>query len=174
MNVKLASTASILNLWSEKGSELSYKDLKIECIVRGMNFPDVIKHDFFGLSNWLYNHMLVKPEQERLEEYDNWLDSELLKIGRPELVHRSLRLGYLDRGDDEMKEVKVKEVKEKKEPRKKDVNGLYEGTKKSYTYDCQKRGRTLEQTLIKVKRKFPDAKDKSIKIWFNKSKKEKK
>ena len=67
---------------------------------------------------------------------------------------------------------KEKVVKEKKEPRKKDANGLFQGTKKSYTYELQKKGKTLDQVITKVTRKFPDAQTKSIRIWFNKSKKE--
>jgi hypothetical protein len=173
MSITLASTADIVNLSSEKGSNLTYKNLKIECIVRGMAFREVISGDFWDLSNWLLTNMLKKVDLNLLEQYDNWLDNELLKMGKPELVHNSLRLGYVHR-EEEDKPKKEKIIKEKKEPRQKDKNGLYQGTKKSYTYDCQGRGKTLEQTIIKVCRKFPDAKAKSIKIWFNKAKKENK
>lgn len=170
--LKLASVTQIANIYTEKGSDLTYKDLKVECIVRGMPFGEVISGDFFRLSNWLNSRILVKPNQDLLEEYDNWLDNTLLQMGKPELVHNSLRLGYVKRDDeDEDKPKPVKVIREKKAPREKDEKGLYKGTMKSYTFELQSRGKTLEQVMVKVQRKFPGAKDKSIKIWFNKSKK---
>lgn len=176
MSIKTASITSIMNLTNNdaKGSDLKNKDLQIECIIRGMGFEDVLKRSFFGLSNWLVEHCMLPINLDLLEQYDNWLEEQLHKRGADELIHNSLRLGYVKRDDADETEVRVKKekvVKEKKAPRKKDARGLYEGTKKSYTYECQARGKTLEQTIIKVKRKFPDAQDKSIRIWFNKAKK---
>lgn len=171
-NIKTAPMSSIMNLNSEKGSDLTYKDLKIECIIRNMPFEDVLRADFFRLSNYLQSNVLAKKNLDLLEKFDDYLDNELLKRGKPELVHSSLRLGYVKRDEDDSVIKVVKEKIEKKAPRQKDTNGLFQGTMKSYTYQLQKKGKTSEQVLVKVLRKFPEAKAKSVKIWFNKSKKE--
>ena len=173
--MQTATIASIMNMKSIMGGNLTFKDIKVECIIRGIDFIDVITYDFWGLSNWLVENALRPKDESLLDKYDDWLDAKLAK--RPkgeELIHPTLRLGYVKRDEGgEVKVKKEKEVKEKKAPREKDGNGLFKGTKKSYTFELQKRGKTLDQTMVKVKRKFPDAVDKSIRIWFNKSKKEK-
>lgn len=172
MSIKTPSLSDILNINTDKGSNLKFKDLQIACIVRGMDFKDVLDRDFYGLSNWLQRNVMVKEDLSKLEEYDNWMDQELLNMGKEELVHNSLRLGYIKREDEDAPVKTPKLPKEKKAPRERDGRGLYKGTKKSYTFDCFTRGKTLEQTLVKVKRKFPEAQDKSIRIWYNKAKKE--
>lgn len=173
MNIKTASVTSIMNLSSEKGSDLTYRDLKIACIVRGMPFDDVLKADFFRLSNFVQNNVLVSQNMSLLDDYDDYLESTLKERGQTDLIHNSLRLGYVKKeGDDEYIPKPAKVKAEKKPIREKDSNGLFKGTMKSYTYELQKKGKTLPQTLTKVLRKFPDAKEKSVKIWFNKSKKE--
>lgn len=168
-----ATIASIMNLKSEKGSDLTYKGIQKECIIRGMDFIDIITLDFWGLSNWLVENAMRKTDESLLDKYDDWMEAKLRKRGATDFIHPTLRMGYVKRDEEgEIKPKKEKVIKEKKAPREKDSNGLFKGTKKSYTYELQKRGKTLEQTMIKVKRKFPDAQDKSIRIWFNKSKKE--
>ena len=170
--IKTAAISSIANLSSEKGSDLTYRGLKIECIIRGMPFDEVLKADFFRLANYVQNNMLARKDLSLLDEFDDYLDSELRIRNKPELIHQSLRLGYVKR-DEEDNVVKVIKLKpEKKEPRQKDSNGLYKGTMKSYTYELQKKGKTIDKVLTKVVRKYPDAKAKSVKIWFNKSRKE--
>lgn len=169
--IRTASVTSIMNITSNKGSDLTYKDLKIACVVRGMPPEEVLKRDFFGLANWLTKNVLLPENLELLEVFDNYMEDELIKLGKEELIHNSLRLGYVNRpeGDEVIKAPKV--VKEKKAPKEKDSNGFFKGTKKSYTYELQGKGKTLEQTITKVKRKFPEAQDKSIRIWYNKAKK---
>ena len=51
----------------------------------------------------------------------------------------------------------------------KDENGLRAGTKKSYTYQLAKKGYSLEKTISKVMKKFPDAKEVSIKQWHKRA-----
>jgi hypothetical protein len=168
-NLRTASITQIANLYSEKGSDLTYKDLKIECIIRGMNFNEVVKSDFFYLANWLSQNISRGKNQNLLDQFDDWVESQ---IRDKDLIHPSLRLGYIQRDEDDLpKPKKEKIVKEKKPPREKDSRGLFKGTMKSYTYLLQEKGKTLEQVTLKVTRKFPNAKPKSIKIWFNKAKK---
>jgi hypothetical protein len=138
-----------------------------------MAFEEVLRSDFFRLSNFVQKNILVHKNMDLLDEFDDYVENILRERNQGELIHHSLRLGYVKReGDDEYTPKAEKPKAEKKVPRKKDSNGLYQGTMKSYTYELQKKGKTAEQTLTKVLRKFPEAKAKSVKIWFNKSKKE--
>lgn len=154
-------------------SDFTYKELKKCCIARGLEFEKAVSYDFPNLSNWLVRHSLSEEDETKVEAFDNWLDDQLTKDGNEYLVHPSLRLSYLGNKnkteEDEPKKEKVTKVRVKKE---KDESGLYKGTKKSYTFELQKRGKTIQDTIIKVTRKFPDAKEKSIKIWFNRSRKD--
>jgi hypothetical protein len=169
--INRASTADIANLALAK-SNLTYKDLKKECIQRGMPFIDVLSGDFPRLTHWLLNNLHKTFNSDLLDEFDDFQEKILKENGKTELIHNSLRLGYLGERDDAEPVVKKdKVIKEKKAPREKTEGGLFKGTKKAYTFDLQIKGKKLEEVLIKVKRKFPDAVDKSIKIWFNKSRK---
>ena len=169
--MRFATIADIANLPLLK-SNLTYKDLKKECVARGMPFLEVISGDFPRLTQWLLNNSFKPVEPNRLDEFDNWQEEILRKEGKEYLIHNSLRLGYLGEKDDsEPTEKKVKEVKDKKPPREKMENGLFKGTKKSYTYELQAKGKSLEEVIVKVTRKFPGAIEKSIKIWYNKAKK---
>lgn len=171
--MKTASVADIANLTLAK-SNLTYKDLKKECIMRGMPFLDVLQGDFPRLTHWLLQNSYKPIDEALLDTFDDYQDKILEANGKQELIHHSLRLGYLGERDDSEPVIKKEKVtKEKRAPREKTEGGLFKGTKKAYTYELQAKGKTIEETLIKVKRKFPDAVDKSIKIWFNKSKKEK-
>lgn len=177
MSIKTASVTSIMNLGSEKGSDLTYRDLKIACIIRGMPPEEVLKADFFKLSNFAQTNVLVKENHDLLEKFDDYVEAILRERGQTDLIHNSLRLSYVRKDNDDeytpsnARTRLIKEKPEKKAPREKDSNGLFKGTMKSYTFELQKKGKTLDQVMIKVRRKFPESKEKSIKIWYNKSKK---
>jgi len=181
-NVRTVSISEIMNLGAlsfgknstKESTGLDYKQMKIEAIIRGMPFFDVINSSFFSLSNWLVKNAMKPKNLELLDQFDDYIEKELKERGRYELIHPSLRLGYVKRDDEGEIQIKQpKEKREKKPPREKEANGLFKGTKKAYTYKLQASGKTLEQTIEKVTRKFPDAQEKSIRIWYNKSKKNK-
>lgn len=166
-----ASVTDIANLAVAK-SNLTYKDLKKECIQRGMPYVEVLSGDFPRLTHWLLNHLHKPFDDTLLDGFDDFQDNILKANGKQELIHNSLRLGYLGERDESEPVIKKdKTIKEKRPPREKTDGGLFKGTKKAYTFELQMKGKTIEEVLTKVKRKFPDAVDKSIKIWFNKSRK---
>ena len=155
---------------------LTYNDLKRECISRGMEFEKVTMGDFPTLNNWL-NHNIAKPKDNNLiNEFDDWVDNILISRGRPELVHTSLRLSYVgnkvETDETEKKPKKAKEERKPKRKREKTDDGIFKGTKKALVWEMVAKGRSLEKTIKRVMRKFPDAKEKSIKIWYNKRKRE--
>lgn len=153
--------------------KLTIRDLRKECIARGAKFEDIINHDIYFLNSYIEDNMFKQPDYSLVDDFDVWMENELRLHGNDDLIHPKLRLGYIggNDDDDEKKPPKEKIIKEKKPPREKTSNGLFKGTKKAYVYELQARGKTIEQTIVKVKRKFPDAIDKSIKIWYNKAKK---
>ncbi len=174
---KAKSTKSLikdLNKGMKDLTQMTYKDLKKAAVERGMSFDDVLAADFFGLNSYVHANFHRKPDPSLVEQFDDKLEELLLSRGQDQLVHPSLRLSYLGESseDEKPREVKPKIVKKAKVVRSKNSDGIYGGTKKALTYELAKKGRSIERTIAKVKRKFPDAADKSIKIWYKKALKE--
>lgn len=171
--IQFASFGEIMNLPHFK-AKLNYKDLKKECIVRGMEFEKVINSDFPNLTSWLIKNIQSEKDPLLLEKYDDYIDDKLRDGGNEYLIHPSLRLGYVSSGNDDRETPKVKsktQVKEKEEikkPRKKDKRGIIKNTKKSLTGRLQGKGYPVSKVIKRVKRRFPDANEKSIKIWYRK------
>lgn len=173
MGISYKNVAEISNLSSQKGAHLTYKDLKTECVARGMPFDEVIGATFPYLTNWLLDNVLRPTDDKLVEDFDLHVEKILKARGSDYLVHNSLRLSYLKERDEDGVIIKKepKAPREKKAPRERTETGLFKGTKKAYVQELYMKGKTLEQTMVKVCRKFPDAKEKSVKIWFNKFKK---
>lgn len=152
--------------------QMTLKDIKRECIIRGMPFEQVVNTDLPNLYYWWQNNSQNPIDQSLLDKYDDWLEGELAAIGQHGLIHPSLRFNYVNKEEEVKKKTKV--IKEKKPRKKREKNklGLYSGTKKAMTYESCHKGWSLKKTIRKVKRAFPDAQEKSIKIWYNKATKE--
>lgn len=156
-------------------TQMTYKDLKKAAVEKGMPFEEVVSADFFKLNSFIHANAHVKSDKKLVEEFDDWMEQILLNRGQEQLVHPSLRLAYIgNTGEEDTKkrEVKPKVISKPKAKRVKNEDGIYGGTKKALTYMLAKKGRSIERTIAKVKRKFPDAADKSIKIWYKKALKE--
>jgi len=156
---------------------MTFKDLRRTCVVRGMPFENVLNGTFPELNKWfLYNYH--KPiDNTLLDKYDDYVD-KLINAKPTEdndyLTHPSLRLGYVGEKDEEGNIVKTKRIKgmpkrKKKVKREKTSQGIFKGTKKALTFDLALRGISKEKTLKEVLKAFPDAKEKSIGIWYNKA-----
>lgn len=150
----------------------TYKDLKREAIIRGMPFPDATGAGVGTLIRFI-DSSTNKPDISLIDKYDEWADQQLALCGYEagkDLRHPSLRLGFIGQKDENGNVIKTKRVKgiqkPKKPKRERDENNLYKGTKKSYTFELAKKGFSLERVARRVKKKFPDASDKSIKIWY--------
>lgn len=151
---------------------MTYKDLKRHVVVRGMPFEEVVNGTSPSLTNWLYNNRDKSIDPTLLDSYDDFIDSKLRESGAEDLIHPQLRLGYIGERDDEGKTTKTKRVKGiKKQKRKKEKtkDGIFKGTKKALTFEFQQKGKTLKSTIRRVLKVFPDASEKSIKIWYKKS-----
>ena len=160
---------------------MKYKDLKKECVARGMRFEEVINGTIHELSNWFREHFYDDVVTSRLDEFDDWQE-EQIRIAYKEkgadpndVIHPALRLGFIAERDDEGNTTKRKRskmlIKKRKKKRERTTDGIFNGTKKSLTYQSQKEGKTKEQTIKIVMGQFPEASEKSIGIWYNKARK---
>lgn len=162
-------------------NNLTYRDIKRECVIRGKPFDEIIGGSIPGLMNWLRHHFYDTIHHELLDPFDqyqeNLVRAALEKKGEDadRYFHPALRLGYVGEKDEEGNVVKRKRVKtiikKKKKKRERTGDGIFKGTKKAYTFDLQQQGLSKEEVIQKVMEQFPDASEKSIGIWYNKSRK---
>ena len=160
---------------------LKYKDLKRECVIRGMGFDKVISGGIPQLTNWLRNHFIDTVMHDLLDAFDDYQESLVrgaveAKGENPDnVIHPALRLGYIAERNEEGVVTKRKRartiIKKRKHKRERTEDGIFKGTKKALTFGLQQQGLTKELVITTVMEQFPDASPKSIGIWFNKSRK---
>lgn len=161
--------------------KLKYKDLKRECVIRAMDFDKVISGTVPSLSNWLRNHFIDTIHYELLNDFDNYRENLIRETmeARGEdpgvMLHPTLRLGYIAEKDEDGNIIKRKRVKtivrRRKKKRERTEDGIFKGTKKAFTFELQQSGLPKDEVINKVMAQFPDASEKSISIWYNKSRK---
>jgi hypothetical protein len=176
---KLRHKAPKLHDLAKDVSNMKYKDMQIVCITRGMLFEDVVSSDWHRLNQFYHDNLHVKPDRSLLDDFDDWMDGQMEGRGYDKdhpLRSKYLRKGFIGEYDEEgnIKEVKKPRIKGLQKVRvKKERNelGMIKGTKKDLTFTCFKEGKTLQETIKAVISSFPDAVEKSIRIWYNKAKK---
>ena len=154
---------------------MTFKDLQRQAITLGMPFPEVPQSDFFRLESFIRNSTNT-PDPSLIDKYDDWMDKVLEERGYSKddpMRNYQFRLGFVSE-DAVTKQKKFKRVKgipkPKKPKREKDEQGLWKGTKKSYTFELTTRGYDLERVIRRVQKKFPEANEKSIKQWWRAAK----
>lgn len=148
------------------------KDLQRECIMRGMDFEEMVKCSIMKLQSWLIDNFEKAKDRNLLTEFDIWMDRILYGGGNGDLVHPMLNLGhYSDQETGTIKEKRIKGIRKDVIKKKRTQDGIFQGTKKAYTYELCKQGKSKEETIDLVMEKFPEAKEKSIGIWYNRAKK---
>lgn len=169
---KKAPSKEKINLLSSSGMNMRYRDLKRRAVILGMPFPDACSAGVFDLINFI-NNSDATPNKHLLDEYDDWMDKQLEALAYTKddpLRSSKLRLGFLGEDEEGNRKTKrvpgIKKPKTKKPPKERDEFNLIKGTKKSYTFYLVSKGRSLERTIQLVKKKFPDANDKSISLWY--------
>ncbi len=152
---------------------LNLRGLQIECVLRGMDFEEIQDSSILNLHSWLIKNWDNPIHRHLVDDYDKWLDAELEAIGREDLIHPTLNLGSTQKSENgDIVKRKIRQVNpEKKKKRERTSEGIFKGTKKAYTYELAKQGIPKDQAIEMVIEKFPEAKDKSISIWYNKAKK---
>jgi hypothetical protein len=158
-------------------ASLRYTDLKIACIEMGMSFQAVISGDHSTLSSFYKQNHGTRRDTNRLIKFEAWLAEKLIKRGydpKDPLVVFKLSSAIeipADASDDEAPKT-VKKIKAKVQvPKKKREvrDGVVKGTKKDLTFQLTKKGLPVGKVIEKVLSKFPDAQEKSIKIWYRKA-----
>lgn len=161
------------NFLGNRGRNMTYKDIKRQAIILGMPFPDATGNSIGALLNFIY-HTSNKPDKSLIDKYDDWMDQQLANRGyEPGVGIRNsrLRLGFLgDENEDGKRRSKrvpgLKKPKEKKPPKEKDEFGLIKGTKKSYCWSLTAKGFDLDRVTRRMHKKYPEANDKSISLWY--------
>lgn len=153
-------------------TQMKYKDLKIGCIVRGMLFEDIVEGSYTTLSRYFLDHYDDKQDKSLLEQFDTWMERTLIAKGHAKdspLVQFRLST-TLDEDDNSkiigknLKKAQVKKEKKPKRERDPDSN-IFKGTKKALTFELSKKGIPINDIIKAVCEKFPEAQEKSIKIW---------
>lgn len=168
-------------------SQFVYKDLKVACIVRGIEFQDVVHGDHGSLASFFIKNYDKAQDPELLEDFDNWMDRQLELSGIAEDDPlRQFRLSSSldpDTEDTKLRKRKLKGVKiPKKKRKKRERNSTFnviKGTKKEFTMELVKKlmglgknmeSKKLQATLVKkVVEKYPDANPKSVMIWYKRA-----
>lgn len=166
------------NFLGAAGRNQTYRDLKRKAVILGMPFPDACSASVFQLINWI-NTSEEKPNKHLINEYDDWMDRQLETAGLAKddpLRSSKLRLGFLgEEGEDGKRKTRrvsgIKKPREKKPPRERDEFNLIKGTKKSYVWELTStKGYELERIIRRMKKKFPEANEKSINLWYRTAK----
>lgn len=157
-----------------KMSLMRYKDLQTACVSRGIDFDYLVKGDVNSLQTWLIRYWDNPANDLRLMEFDKWREQKLKESGRPGEPY--VRLGYMGETDENGNIISIKKpemlVKPKKPQRERDKEtGIFHGTKKAYTLELTKAGMGIKEIIKLVMEKYPEAKEKSIKIWHKRFKK---
>lgn len=167
------------NFLGAAGRNQTYRDLKRKAVILGMPFPDACSASVFQLINWI-NTSEEKPNKHLINEYDDWMDRQLETAGLAKddpLRSSKLRLGFLgEEGEDGKRKTRrvsgIKKPREKKPPRERDEFNLIKGTKKSYVWELTLKGYELERIIRRMKKKFPEANEKSINLWYRTAKRQ--
>lgn len=154
--------------------KLNLPALKRECIIRGLEFERVCS-SIPQLQTWFLHNYNNPINNARLNEYDRWSTLLLRSRGVDEaMLAPEFRLGSFIIRNAEGGEYKSRGTRSRipkaREKKARTEDKLFAGTKKALTFDLQKKGLTKAEVILKVKAQFPDAKEKSIGIWFNKCK----
>lgn len=164
-----------------------YSDLKAAVIKRGIDFELVVSWDHGKLSDYFINNYDKPVNPKKLEEFDKWMDLMLKAKGYtendPVRQFKQFTMPIEEEKEEKpKKKIEPKSIKPKKVKNKE--FGIFGGTKKELTYSLSrdlviKMGakydnkalikKFSDQLFNKVKDKFPDANDKSVKIWFKRA-----
>lgn len=174
---KLVPSKEKSNFLGAAGRNQTYRDLKRKAVILGMPFPDACSASVFQLINWI-NTSEEKPNKHLINEYDDWMDRQLETAGLAKddpLRSSKLRLGFLgEEGEDGKRKTRrvsgIKKPREKKSPRERDEFNLIKGTKKSYVWELTSKGYELERIIRRMKKKFPEANEKSLNLWYRTAK----
>lgn len=146
--------------------------------MRGMPFEDIGKSSIPNLQSWYLKNYDLPVDYRLLEEFDLWCEKLLRERGADDtMISPIFRLSSVGARNAEGEITKRKRIRSMvaKPKRKKErtTEGLFKGTKKAFTYELAQKDLPKAEVMAMVKEKYPDAKEKSIGIWYNRARKAK-
>lgn len=158
-------------------TRMRYTDLKRACIARGMSFEDASNGSIPKLHSWFSQHYEDGQNLLLLEEYDSWFEALMIEKGYKKddaILHNSLKMGFIansENGNTKKPRLGNNGLAKKEKPKRERIEGtkVFKGTKKALTYQSQKEGVSIANTVAMVLEKFPDANEKSVRIWYKRS-----
>lgn len=157
-------------------SKMRHRDLQRACIVRGLPSQELVDFDHWRLVQWFTKNFENNQDEKLLLDHDLWVEEQLKEHGYTNgdaLLSPALRFSYIGNIEEMEKPkspkpqiaIKINKVKSTID----EITGIRSGTKKALTYELALMGKGIDEIIKKVKEKFPEAQDKSIKIWARKS-----
>jgi hypothetical protein len=184
---KIKSThndATLDDIITKTLARMTRKDMQLACVKKGLEFHLVVSYDNHMLSNWFYKNFENGEDETKISEYDAFMEAELEKRGYKKgdpAMSPCFRLGYNPNKEInliippkklEAANITITLLPNIKPKREKDESNIVKGTKKSLTYQLTREGKTKEEIIALVSKKFSNAQPKSISIWITRAKKE--
>lgn len=154
--------------------DMTYKQLKLACIARGMNPELVYSGDHSSLSTYFILHYDNPVDKTRIGIFEDSVDSILAEKYEATDPIRLFRISHQQNAEGDIKvnkkALKAAGVKTKKPKREKDTQfKVYTGTKKHLTYSLADKGLALKEVLEQVLQAFPEANERSVTIWYKRA-----
>lgn len=172
-------------------ADFRYNDLKAACIMKGMDPTEVVEGDSSSLSIYFTENWLTKKDRTLLEDFDIWMRTKLIAEGK-DPDDPLVQFSQFSNSDEDGENIQVKTrklsranvPKKVREKKKRSKFGIFEGTKKEYTYTLaddllKERGdkytnkelmtKYAKKMVSRVEKKYPDAKPKSVRIWMKRA-----
>ncbi len=168
-------------------SKMKYKELKAACIMLGMDFDDVHDADVHNLQSYYIQNTGNLMNKDRLEQFEDYTKEVLIEQGldaedpivkfKPFSANNSGEETENEEGDEigTAKASFIKKAGGKKKSTKKEKDkefGIFKGTKKALVFQLTKEGVEIKKIIKATLKQFPEAKEKSIKIWNKRAKAE--
>lgn len=160
---------------NEALKKLKLKDLKRQCIIRGMPFEDVVQGYVPTFQSFFVQNFHIKGNTELLADYDAWIAPKLVRcnlelFGQVETPD-SLRMGTLavvDEATGKSKTKRIKGIKKNKVKVEKNQWGIRVNCAKGLVGLLAQEGKSLDEILKEIKKEYPGKSDKSVSIWYKK------
>lgn len=150
-------------------------ELKRQCIKRGLSFDEVVNMTHPDLNLWLRKNFNQPINNEKLKEFDEWLSNILQERNHEDinsLCHPLLQMAQIEEEPKNIVKEKKNKPKKDRKKRVKDENGRVKGTRKALVFDLVKKGKSEGFIRKRLKKKFGDFNENSLKLWVSKAKRE--
>jgi hypothetical protein len=167
-------------------TRMKLKDIRRACVARGMDFDYAIESTIPQISGWFIENYDRGQNLLLLNEFDAHVEAKLKALKNPDgtnkykdgdaVFHSALKLGFIGSKDEDgnvtsTKKPRLKALNKQKKAQKERIEGtkVFKGTKKAMTYELTIGGTAFPEIWEKVSKQFPEAQEKSVKIWYKRA-----